>query len=155
MYNFFSKIANFMQGRYGNDKLNMALGVVWLIISIINNVFIRNFWVGLIINLILTLLLILIIFRTLSRNISKRTYENETFLYYYNRTKPFRDKIKPFFQKVGAWFKLQSRKFKDRKTHRYIKCPYCKATIRVPFRKGKHSVNCPRCTVDFKTNIRF
>lgn len=155
MNNFFSKLANFMQGRYGNDNLNIALGVVWLIINIINTVFIRIFWVNVIIHLILILIFALILFRTLSRNISKRTRENETFLYYYNRTKPFRDKIKPFFQKVVAWFNLQSRKIKDRKTHRYIKCPYCKATIRVPFRKGKHSVNCPRCTVDFKTNIRF
>lgn len=155
MNNFFSKLANFMQGRYGNDNLNIALGVVWLIINIINTVFIRIFWVNMIIHLILILIFALILFRTLSRNISKRTRENETFLYYYNRTKPFRDKIKPFCQKVVAWFKLQLRKIEDRKTHRYIKCPYCKAVIRVPFRKGKHTVNCPRCTVDFKTNIRF
>lgn len=155
MHNFFSKLANFMQGRYGNDSLNIAIGVVWLIINIINTVFIRNFWVNVIINIILTLILLLIAFRTLSRNISQRSKENEIFLYYYNRTKPFTSKIKPFFKRIGAWFNLQSRKIKDRKTHRYIKCPYCKATIRVPFRKGKHSVNCPRCTVDFKTNIRF
>lgn len=151
MNNFFNKLAGFMYGRYGNDNLNIALGVLWLIINVINTVFIRSFWLQMITNLIV----VLIIFRTLSKNIDKRSRENQTFLYYYNRVKPAVAKIKPFFKKVGAWFSLQSRKIKDRKTHRYIKCPYCKATIRVPFRKGKHSVNCPRCTVDFKTNIRF
>lgn len=149
MQNFFAKLAGFMYGRYGNDKLNIALFVLWLVINIINTIFIRNFWVHLIISLILVLILVLIAFRTLSKNIDKRSRENQTFLYYYDRVKPL------FAQKVGAWFKLQIRKIQDRKTHRYIKCPYCKATIRVPFRKGKHTVNCPRCTVDFQTNIKF
>lgn len=151
MHNFFSKIASFMYGRYGNDNLNGALFVLWLIINVLNTIFIRSFWLQLITNLII----VLIIFRTLSRNVDKRSRENQTFLYYYNRVKPFFAKLKPMAKKVGSWFKLQSRKFKDRKTHRYIKCPYCKATIRVPFRKGNHTVKCPRCIVDFKTNIKF
>lgn len=151
MQNFFSKIISFMYGRYGNDSLNMALGVLWLICNIINTVFIRSFWIQLITNLII----VLIIFRVLSRNIDKRKRENEIFLYYYDRVKPVIVKIKPIANKLVGWFKLQIRKFQDRKTHRYIKCPYCKATIRVPFRKGKHTLNCPKCTVDFKTNIKF
>lgn len=151
MNNFFSKIAGFMYGRYGNDNLNIALGIFWLIINIINTVFIRSFWLQMITNLIL----LIIIFRIFSKNIDRRSRENQTFLYYYNRMKPMAEKIRSFAKKVGVWFNLQFRKIKDRKTHRYIKCPYCKATIRVPFRKGKHSVNCPRCAVDFKTNIRY
>ena len=151
MHNFFSKIVRFMYGRYGNDNLNIALGVLWLICNVINTIFVRSFWFQLITNLIL----VLIILRVLSRNIEKRKRENELFLYYYDKIKPVILKVKPFANKVVSWFKLQSRKIKDRKTHRYVKCPYCKATIRVPFRKGKHTVNCPRCAVDFKTNIKF
>lgn len=151
MQNFFYKLASFMQGRYGTDNLNKALFIVWLIINIINTVFIRSFWLQMITNLIV----VLILFRSLSRNIDRRSRENETYLYYFNRVKPFFAKLKPISEKVCAWFKLQSRKIKDRKTHRYVKCPYCKANIRVPFRKGKHTVNCPRCAVDFKTNIKF
>ena len=30
----------------------------------------------------------------------------------------------------------------DRKTHRYVKCPYCKAQLRVKYQRGKHKVHC-------------
>lgn len=151
MTNFLMRVASFMQGRYGIDSLSKALLVLWLVIDILNTVFIKNVWLG----ILIWLLVAIVLFRTLSKDIYKRQKENEDFQYYFARVKPFFAKFKPVAKKVSAWFKLQLRKFKDRKTHRYIKCPYCKASIRVPFRKGRHTVNCPRCTVDFKTNIRF
>lgn len=144
MRNFFTKVSQFMYGRYGMDKLNIGLFVLWLIINIINTVFFRNF----IVQLVTYLIVLLIIFRCLSRNIAQRSKENDIYLKYYY-------KVKPFFIKLVEWFRLQKRKFSNRKTHRYVKCPYCKAAIRVPFRKGKHTVNCPRCCEDFKINIRF
>ena len=101
------------------------------------------------------LIIALIIFRCLSKNIPQRTKENEIFLNICERAMPFLRKIPPFFRRVADWFKLQHRKFKDRKTHRYIKCPYCKAVLRVPFRKGKHSLKCPKCHEFVKANIRF
>ena len=152
MRNFFDKVARFMYGRNGNDKLNFALFVLWLIINIINTIFIRSFWVQMFDNLIV----MLIIFRCLSKNIPQRNKENQAFIRFCEKIKPFYyGKVKPFFHKIADWFKFQSRKFNDRKTHRYIKCRYCKATIRVPFAKGKHTVKCPRCSKKFKTNIRF
>jgi len=140
-----------MHGRYGMDKLNIGLLVLWLIINIINTIFFRN----LILQMVTYLIVILIIFRCLSRNIPQRSKENEIYLKYYYKVKPYVYKIKPLFARAVEWFRLQKRRFIDRKTHRYVKCPYCKATIRVPFRKGKHTVNCPRCREDFKTNIMF
>ncbi len=151
MQNFLIRLSRFMQGRYGTDDLNKALFILWLIINIINTVFIKSMWVS----IFIALIAVLIIFRSLSRNIYSRQKENQNYLYYFSKVKPYLAKIKPLAKKVADWFKLQMRKFKDRKTHRYIKCPYCKAVIRVPFRKGKHTVLCPRCTVDFKTNIKF
>lgn len=151
MGNFFQKITQFMYGRYGNDKLNIGLCILWLIINIINTVFFRIMWIQLFTYLIVAV----IIFRCLSRNISQRSKENEKFMEFCDWARPGVLKVKQFFHKVVEWFRLQYRKFKDRKTHRYIKCPYCKAVIRVPFRKGNHSVKCPRCTEPFKTNIRF
>ena len=151
MGNFFQKISQFMYGRYGNDKLNIGLCILWLIINILNTLFFRSIWIQLFTYLIVAL----IIFRCLSRNIAQRSKENEKFLDFCDWARPAVLKTKQFFHKVVEWFRLQSRKFKDRKTHRYIKCPYCKAVIRVPFRKGNHSVKCPRCTEPFKTNIRF
>ncbi len=151
MQNFLFRLAKFMHGRYGTDQLNHGLFILWLIMNILNTIFIKSRWVS----ISITLLFVIILFRSLSRNISQRQQENTDYLYYLNKVKPFFAKLKPVTTKIFSWFKLQFRKIKDIKTHRYVKCPYCKATIRVPFRKGKHTVNCPRCTVDFKTNIRF
>lgn len=151
MGNFLHKISQFMYGRYGNDKLNIGLGILWLVVNILNTVFFRLR----LLRLFTYIIIGIILFRCLSRNIPQRTKENEKFLDFCDWARPFVIKAKKYFNKVCEWFRLQSRKFNDRKTHRYVKCPYCKATIRVPFRKGKHSVKCPRCTEPFKTNIRF
>ena len=140
-----------MYGRYGTDKLNSALGIFWLIVSIVNALFFGS----LIIRLSMTALFGVILFRSLSRNILKRQEENERFLRFCRRISPHTQKIRSFFHKVKRWENLQIRKFKDRKTHRYIRCPYCKAIIRVPLRKGRHTVRCPKCREDIKTNIRF
>ena len=149
--NFFWKFSEFMYGRYGNDKLNIGLAVLWLAVNILNTVLFRSIWL----RLFDLLIVILIIFRCLSKNILQRTKENKIFLDFCERAAPFVREIPPFFRRVADWFKLQHRKFKDRKTHRYIKCPYCKAVIRVPFRKGEHSLRCPKCCEYVKTNIRL
>lgn len=151
MQNFLIRLSKFMQGRYGTDDFNKALFILWLIINIINTIFIKS--IG--IRVFLWIIVAIILFRSLSKDIYKRQNENERYFYYVCKVKPFLVKLKPVAKKISDWFKLQIRKIKDRKTHRYIKCPYCKASIRVPFKRGKHTVKCPRCTVDFKTNIKF
>lgn len=151
MRDFLAKISDFMYGRYGADKLNLALFVLWFVLNFFNTLIFRSIWV----HLILYVIVGLIIFRFLSKNIEKRRKENEKFLNMWFKVKPFFKKIQPFFKKIADWFKLQVRKFKDRKTHRYIKCPYCKVVLRVPFRKGNHSLKCPHCRGYIKTNIRF
>ena len=143
------KLRQFMYGRYGNDTLNNALLILWLVLNIFNNLIFRSF----VVRIFLLLIVGVIIFRVLSKNIEQRTKENQLFLRYYYMVKPYLQKIKPWWQGVVGWFKLQQKKFRDRKTFRYLKCPYCKASIRVPFVKGKHSLYCPRCNEKFKTNI--
>ena len=54
------------------------------------------------------------------------------------------------FRRIKGFFKLQKNKFKDRKTHVYRKCPKCKAVLRLPKAKGKHTVVCPRCKNRFE-----
>lgn len=138
MNKFFAKIANFLQGRYGNDQLNIFLLIIWFILAILS-VFLKSIYIFI---LIAELLIIgIIIFRALSRNINKRAYANRKFLSIINSIKNF--------------FTLQSKKAKDIKTHRYIKCTHCNAQLRVPNKKGKHTVKCPKCGEDFKTNIRL
>jgi protein-arginine kinase activator protein McsA len=123
-----------MEGRYGMDALNMTLIILWFILEIIWT-FSRNWVVGIIVIIVIALM----IFRTLSRNIQKRMYENRQYLRFINFVK----------RNVNLLKKM----WRDRKTHRYVKCPYCKAQLRVKKIKGKHKVHCPSCGEDFNKNI--
>lgn len=130
MNKFMYKVANFFQGRYGIDELYKFLFVVFWIVAILS-LFIRNP----IIYLLEILICIFMLYRALSRNIYKRQNENAKYL-----------KIR---NKVKSKIKLQKRKWDDRKTHIYRKCPNCKAKIRLPKKKGKHVCTCPSCKKDF------
>ena len=124
--NFFRKIAaalqRFMEGRYGNDKLNITLLTVGAVICLVN-----LFFAVPVLNLILTLvcyiLMFLAIFRLLSRNTYRRYQENRTYLQFVER-------------------------IKDRQ-HRYYDCPRCRQQVRVPRGKGKISISCPKCKEKF------
>ena len=136
MSNFFRKIAEFMQDRYGNDKLNTFLLTVAAILYIIN-IFARSS----IMIVIIMLLIFWVIFRALSKNITKRLYENRRFT--------------DIFGAVADFFKRQYLKIRDFKTHRYVRCPFCKAQLRLKKRTGVQQIHCPRCGEDFKKNILF
>lgn len=134
--NLMYKLAMFMQGRYGNDKLNTFIIAVIAVIYLVN-LFIRSLWLA----LIILLLMGLYVFRALSKNINKRVYENNRFL--------------SIFASVSTFFKRQFLKVRDFKTHRYVKCPYCKSQLRLKKRTGHQSIHCPRCNEEFKKNILF
>lgn len=138
MRNFLYKLQVFMQGRYGNDELNITLLVVALILALVSRF---TFGISRLILTILELaLLCIMIFRIFSRNIYKRSYENRKFL--------------PVYTAVTGWFKLTYKRFRDGKTHRYYKCPQCKAQLRVKNIKGEHTIRCPKCGNNFKKKIR-
>ena len=67
MRNFFYKIAQFMNGRYGHDKLNMALLIFWLVLQIIW--MFTRFWI---VGILDILVIVLIVYRSLSKNIQKK-----------------------------------------------------------------------------------
>lgn len=116
-----------MYGRYGSDTLNKTLIIVYMIAVVIATVlslFIDSIWFSLIYFLFSVTIICVIFFRMFSRNIQKRRRENDRFC---------------------GFFKLRRNKFRDRKTHIYKKCPHCKAVLRLPKAKGKHTVICPRC----------
>ena len=121
-YRLRTGFAHFMAGRYGTDKLNMAILVTGLAFSLL-----ASFFPGAAVKLLFTTvayaLMIIAIFRTFSRNVYKRYEENRKFLL--------------FFQKV-----------KD-KDHRYYNCPRCRQQVRVPKGKGKISITCPKCREKF------
>lgn len=136
MRNLMYKLSVFMQGRYGYDQLNLTLIVIALVINIIFS-FVPSFFR--LFKLLSLVLLGISIFRALSRNIYKRSEENRKFL--------------PIFNSVTGWFKLTYKRFRDGKTHRYYKCPACKASLRVKYIKGTHTIRCPKCKNQFKKKI--
>ena len=131
---FRERIARFMAGRYGIDKLYYFLLTVCLILIVIN--WFAKSWV---IYLVETGLFIYTFYRVLSRNVYKRQQENEKFIKLSEKPKNF--------------FNLQKCKMRDRKTHVYKKCPSCRNNLRLPKQKGNHTVVCPCCKNRFDVKI--
>ena len=115
-------IRRFMEGRYGNDRLNMAILIAGVVLSLASGIL----WilpVKLALMLAAYLLVGWAIFRAFSRNTYKRYRENRKFLMFIDR-------------------------FKDRE-HRYFDCPRCRQPVRVPRHKGKIAITCPKCREKF------
>lgn len=115
-------LRRFMMGRYGSDKLNTALLVAGVVISLISALV--PFWSVKLFSMILCyILMFTAIFRMMSRNTYKRYRENRKYLQFIER-------------------------IKDRQ-HRYYDCPRCRQQVRVPRGKGKISITCPKCKEKF------
>lgn len=133
------KFFQFMQGRYGgNDGLNIGLMAIYLVLIVLRT-FIRNGIVGYIIYLMSMAVLIYSLFRMFSKNIPARLEENAKFMRFWYKVKPKLILIKD--------------RVKDIKTKRYRTCPHCKNVLRLPYKRGKHNVRCPRCGKDFSVRI--
>ncbi|NLK67659.1 MAG: hypothetical protein GX283_00625 [Clostridiaceae bacterium] len=134
MGSFRDKLTRFMYGRYGIDKLYYALAILSFVLLVIN-AFVHSS----ILSIIVWIILILMIYRVLSKNIYKRQKENAIFI------------------KAWNWLKskilLAVRRIKEIRTHRYHRCPHCKAMLRLPRKRGKHTVQCPRCKEDSKMRV--
>jgi predicted RNA-binding Zn-ribbon protein involved in translation (DUF1610 family) len=115
-----------MIGRYGPDQLGIAAIVVSLVASLLAGI--TGFAVF---RYVSYALLVIALWRMLSKNMHRRRAENDRFIRIWW---PLRTKIKRFF--TG---------FKDRKSHRFFKCPSCKNVLRVPKGKGKLQITCPKC----------
>ena len=82
----------------------------------------------------LTALLIYSYFRILSRNVSKRE-ENQRYLNAKYRAVVKKNNLK--------------KRWAQRSTYRFFKCPQCKQTVRVPKGRGKICITCPKCKTEF------
>ncbi len=123
---FFANLAasfrRFMAGRYGTDRLNMAILSLGVVISLVGT-FIQMPLVNLLLTTAAYALMIWAICRSFSRNTYQRYQENRKFLQFFDR-------------------------IKDR-DHRYYDCPKCRQTVRVPRGKGKIAITCPKCREKF------
>jgi len=120
------RFKKFMIGRYGTDQLSLSLLGLGLFLCLVTMPF--RF---ILIRLIPLIPIVLCYFRVFSKNIYKRQQENFKFIRFYT----------PIIKR----FQVLKKRFNERKTHRYFKCPSCKQTLRVPKGKGNISITCPKC----------
>ena len=134
------RLRKFMEGRYGADELNRFLTVCGWVLLLIGFVLSGiDSKVALIVGSGLGTLSWALLIYSLFRTFSKRTQERASENYKYFVCK----------NKVLGWFRRGKARWQDRKTHRYFRCPQCKATVRVPRGKGKIRITCPKCKHQF------
>lgn len=142
MMKFREKLAAFFYGRNGVDQLYRFHLIVLIVLMVANMILGAIEGTGvvcMILSILMTALIVYMFFRVLSKNIVARRIENNKYLAVQN--------------KVTSWFKLQQRKFKERKTHSFKNCPHCKKTVRLRKIKGEHTVLCPLCKGTFKVKF--
>ena len=116
-----TRLDQFMQGRYGMDRLSSVL--LWISVALAVLAMFLPGYVGLFVTLLTYVLMGIAVFRALSHNTYKRYRENR-------------------------WFLSLGSRLKDR-DHRYYTCPKCHQSVRVPKGKGKIAITCPKCKEKF------
>ncbi|MBQ8002840.1 MAG: hypothetical protein IJ297_05295 [Clostridia bacterium] len=109
------RLIAFMQGRYGNDELNILLLISSLLLNLLSPISEIFSGLGMV-------CICYAIYRMFSKNIYQRRCENA--------------KILPYVSFIKA-------KLKNKGKARLFMCPKCKRTLRIPKGKGKVTVNCP------------
>lgn len=122
------RMQTWMQGRYGQDALSRS-GSYAALILIIVSFFLRG-QASRIVVIVAFAVWAWSLFRMFSKNGEKRYRELQTY--------------EKLIAKPRGFFQFQRRRFQDRKTHCYFKCP-CGQTLRVPKGRGKLEITCPKC----------
>ena len=128
------KIQRFMSGRYGMDELSRVMNIgalICLILSMFSGLlpFLFFFyWIS-------VALLVFVCFRIFSKNVSKRYAENQKF-----RNMTYQAAVKRDAAK---------KRWDQRSTYRFYKCPECRQRVRVPKGHGKICITCPKCRKEF------
>ena len=123
-------LQKFTVGRYGVDKLSNAM-IMLALAFILASIFTKYA----ILNTIGFVIIIIAYFRIFSRNIPKRYSENQKYLTWFN---PIKGKFNKFKNKV-----------KNSKDYKYFRCPQCGKEMRVPRKKGRVNIKCPKCGNSF------
>lgn len=131
--NFRYRLWQFINSRYGTDATFFVLMASASILALIN-ILIRSFFLQLVVYAIGFLAL----FRAFSSNHEMRRKENRV--------------IKRTLCKLQDKLRQKKQRRSDF-THVYKKCPHCRATLRLPRKKGKHTTCCPRCNFSFTVRI--
>lgn len=135
--NFRYRLQRFMTGRYGSDNLSRFLSFFSLFLLFVSLFFRRLPTVYFSLYSVAVALIAWSIFRMFSRNLFSRRKENDTYL-----------RVK---RRLTKKFKLLRNMFRDRKTHRYYKCPNCREYVRItnPGRGRTITITCANCRKKF------
>lgn len=125
-----NRLQKWMMGRNGGDQLSLALLILSLLLSIVSGILDLP-----IIIYISYIPLVLAVYRIFSKKVDKRRLENYKFMM----------KVSPIY----SFYHKRKTTLKDRKTHKYFKCPNCKQGLRVPKGKGKINITCSKCGTKF------
>lgn len=128
---WYERLQRFLYGRYGTDKLNIALLILGMVLYLLGSLL---FWP---ITLLADALYILALFRTFSRNIPARQREYSAFLRWWTP--------------VAGWLRQRKTRFAQRGQYKYFKCPNCHQQLRAPRGRGKIEVTCQKCHNVFRT----
>ena len=157
MHNWKYKLARFFMGRYGLDSLYTALTVGALVLVFVN-LFFGSWWI----DLLIVVLLGWSMFRTFSRNIFARQRENEIWVKIWKKITFGKGPVKDWRSGYGSYGvygqtrtppRPPKKKLKTDKDHCFRICPACMANIRLPKKRGHHTVVCPRCSCRFEVKI--
>ena len=128
------RLARFMVGRYGPDELYGGMMGLMLVLMALGAV-IKTPVVG----YLMWAVMILALARFMSRKVEARKRENEKYL---AATKPLRKRLSHIGKRIGGI-----------RRYRYRSCPQCGAFIELPRRKGRRTIDCPRCRRRFDVRI--
>ena len=137
---FRDRVLRFMYGRYGPDTLNFGLLILYFVLFTVN-LFVEDLTARTVISVFMWVCLLLPLLRMMSRNHVARARENRVFLKIINP--------------VRGFFTTNFVRIRDIRQKRYRTCKRCKAVLRLPIKKGTHTVTCPKCANKFKVKIRF
>ena len=150
MEKFKEKFIRFMYGRYGVyglDELYKFLSyasIVLIILAFIASTVIPSGVAKVIVTSSFTALIFLTVgfnlFRFFSKNIVARRKENERFV-------RLRKALKRFFTLNTSYGTRSANR--DGETLIFRDCTYCGSVLRLPRRKGRNKVKCPRCSKSF------
>lgn len=126
-------IQRMLAGRHGADELSIFILILAFVLMLPASFF------SIVVYTILEVLSIALMaygfYRMFSRNHAARYAENMKFLKVWNP--------------VMNWFKMMAKRFRERKTHKYFRCPKCSKMLRVPKGIGKVNITCPTCHEKF------
>ena len=128
------RIARFMTGRNGNDRLNLFLLVVGVLFIILGIVFKNS--AALLFNLLTLVIIALVYFRMLSKNLNRRKAENAKYMDIKNM--------------LISKFRLLHEKWAQRNEYKFFCCPSCRTALRVPRGRGKIMIICKKCGTRFE-----